>query len=298
MSELKIEGEEILAISPEGKSESLKLDVLFERAAGQQMETGSLVLPDGVKAVRSEGSTTIWVHQTPPRVYKLKWIAKDSPARFGKGCTYRDVTIGLPYMIVLAVFTRSREGHTTLSKLNECFFTNKSLSSLNDPLFYPALLNCSKFDPPEGKPLSWICTQHLVRDFDSEPDENLRLRKGFIALIRCLMEAGFNYSSEEHEASSWFTESSTVSSDIADIDKWQEATKIDPLFVLDLNWLPTNHSVEEVIQRIFKQQSSKTPKYNNAKAIERLVFTHKRQQLRRQRLAKAAEEQPDLAGLL
>ncbi|MEM1294308.1 MAG: hypothetical protein AAGH89_03015 [Verrucomicrobiota bacterium] len=298
MGELRIEGDEILAVSPEGKRETLKLDVLYERVAGLRMETGGLVLPDGVKAIRSDGSVTIWVHQTPPRVYKLKWIAKDSPSRFGKDCTYRDITIGLPYMIVLAVFTRSREGYTTLSKLNECFFTNQSLTSLQDPLFYPALLNCSKFDPPDGKPLSWICTQHLVRDFDTEPDENVRLRRGFIALMRCLMEAGFNYSSEEHEASSWFTESSTVSPDIADIDKWQEATKIDPLFVLDLDWLPTNHSVEEVIQRIFKQQNAKSPKFNNAKAIERLVFSHKRQKLRRAKLAKAAEEQPDLAGLI
>ncbi len=297
MSQLHIEGDEILAVSPEGKQESMKLEVLFERVARSQMDTGDLLLPDGMKAVRSEGNSTVMVHQSPPRVHKLRWITKDSPARFGTGCTYRDVTISLPYLVVLAVYTRTPEGFTTLSKLNECFFTNKSLSSLNDPLFYPALLNCSKFEPPERKPLSWICTQHLDRAFDAEPDSNLRMRKGFIALMRCLLEAGFNYSSEEHEASSWYTESATVDPRIADIDEWQKATKKDPLFVLDLNWLPTNHSVGEVIQRIFANQGAKSPKFNNAKAIERLVFTHKRQQLRRRLLAEKAEQQ-EMTGLL
>ncbi len=293
MSALTIQGSEIHAVSPEGKEATMPLDALYQRVAGVGMETGSMVLPDGVKAVKSDGPITVWVHQTPPRVYKLKWIAKDSPERYGKGCKYRDVVISLPYLVVLAVFNQSRKGFTTLSKQNECFFTNKPLSSLDDTLFYPALLNCSKFEPPEGKPLSWICTQHLDRGFDTEEDTNTRMRLGFKALMHCLLEAGFNYSSEEHEASSWFTESASVDPRVADIDDWQKATAEDRFFALELDWLPTGKTVSETIQRIFKYHGASRPKLTDATAIQKLVFTHNLKK-RRRKLADA----PGLASLI
>ena len=48
-----------------------------------------------------------------------------------------------------------------LSGHNECFFRRRPLEKEDDDLLYPALLNCSKFTPQEGKPLSWICTAKM-----------------------------------------------------------------------------------------------------------------------------------------
>ena len=100
-------------------------------------------------------------------------------------------------------------------------FRTAPLESWDDELLYPALLNCSKFTPPEGKPLSWICTQHLnYAALSKETSPGRRLRAGFRALMHCLLETGFNYSSENHEGASWFGESCRVDPRVANVEAW------------------------------------------------------------------------------
>ena len=162
MDEIHIEGSEARATSPEGTLAGMPLADLMAKLNPRRFDCGDLILPDGMKAVRSEGPITVVVHETPPQVYSLKWIAGDSMVPFGNGAKYRTVRIALPYLVTLLVF---RNGSATqpliLSELNECFFRVAPLESFEDELLFPALLNCSKFTPPEGRPLSWICTQHL-----------------------------------------------------------------------------------------------------------------------------------------
>ena len=247
MDRVTIEGEQVRAASPEGRVAALSVEALLAQLAPHEMDTGGIVLPDGVKAVISAGPVTIWVHQTPPRVHGFRWIAPDSPQRFGDGTKYREVRIALPYVIVLAVFVRDPRGRRQLGHQNECFFRNEPLRSLHDELSFPALLNCSKFEPAEQRPLSWICTQHLnVRQLAGIEDDNARLRSGLTELLRCLFETGFNYSSEHHEESSWFTESAGCDPRIATVENWEAATRTDPLFVLEVPWLPVGASVEAI----------------------------------------------------
>ena len=128
-----------------------------------------------------------------------------------------------------------------IAQENECFFRTEPLRSLNDPVFYPALLNCSKFDPPDGRPLSWICTQFMQDRANQiarkSTDPNVTMRKGMEALLHCLLETGFNYSSEHHELTSWFTVSKEQDPRIATVERWEAETKKDPNFVLDVPWL-------------------------------------------------------------
>src|SRR5262249_27357511 len=157
-----------------------------------------------VKAVFSRGAVTIWAHQTPPRVFNFRWITADSAAPFGKGTAYRTVQLALPYLIVLGVFAPGDGNRLQVSQVNECLFRTAPLGSVDDELLYQALLNTSRFRAPEGHPLAWICTQHLDRrPFVNEPDLNKRMCLGFKALLHCLLETGFNYSSEHHEGASW-----------------------------------------------------------------------------------------------
>ena len=116
------------------------------QAIKPRMDSRGVVLPDGVKLLDARGPATIWVHETPPRVYRFKWIAADSPARFGPETRYRQVRIALPYLIVMAAF----DGQM-LSGQNECSFRVAPLEDENDELLYPALLNCSKFTPQKGE---------------------------------------------------------------------------------------------------------------------------------------------------
>lgn len=273
---LAIQGTEVIATSPEGQTASMPLDAFLGKVAARRMDTGGAVLPDGVKAVITEGAITIWVYECPPCLQRFQWIAPDSPAPYGPGTKYRPVRLALPYLIMLVVFSADASGNLQLTGANECFFRVEPLKTLEDPLLYPALLNCSRFEPQDGRPLSWICTQHLrpttaMRDADLSK----RLTASFEALRHCLLETGFNLSSEHHEFSSWFTESRKVDPRIDTVEAWEAASAANPLFVLELPWLPTGHTVRQVAERICKQQQAKARAPRTAAALARLVFNHK-----------------------
>ena len=273
MQTVSIEDRQVLARSPEGQTMALEVARLVELMSHQSLDT---VYPDGLKAELREGRATIWVHQSAPRVHFFKWIAADSPAHYGSDTTYRDVSIALPYVIVFAVYQADRLGRLQLSGFNECFFRNEPLRSLDDPLFYPALLNCSKFDPTEpDRPLSWICTQHMrPRSARTMKSDNERLHTGLRELLACLFETGFNYSSEHHEVSSWFSESRGVDVRVSTVENWEAATLEKPTFVLDVPWLAVGKSVKEVGAHILARVARGCPKVSSAEDIARLVFNH------------------------
>jgi len=287
---ITITEDQVQAVSPEGQTTSLPLSRLVNLLNPPRLDTGAAILPDGVKSILTRWPVAIWVHETPPRVYNLKWIAEDSPAHYGRGTKYRSVRIALPYLVVLAVFHTPREGPPRLSQANECFFRTAPLRSLDDKLLYPALLNCSKFDPPDGKPLSWICTQHLEitrrRHFqkigpDHQVNFNQQIRRDLEALLHCLLETGFNYSSDHHEASSWFSESTGRDERIATIERWEQETVQDPNFVLDIPWIEVGMSLGEVVDRISKNCCGDRIRIDTASDLARLIFNSNGQPRRR-----------------
>jgi hypothetical protein len=271
MELITIQGDTVTAVSPEGQKASMRLADLLTKTVRPRMDTRGVVLPDGVKLIDARGPTTIWAHETPPCIYSFKWIAADSPARYGPETRYRQVRIALPYLIVMAAFDGG-----ALSGQNECFFRVDPLDDESDELLYPALLNCSKFSPQKGKPLSWICTAGMNLDFLAHASNPKRqMRASFRALMRCLLQSGFNFSSEEHEQSSWFTESTRVDPRVSTIEKWQEATNVDPSFVLDVPWLKTGKSAREVIDRMFAYRGLAEPPTPSSADLSRMVFNHR-----------------------
>jgi hypothetical protein len=275
MDTVHIEGDTVRAVSPEGQQAVISVAELLQRLAPTSLSTGELVVPDGVKCVLSRGRTTIWVHETPPRTYNFRWITANSPAPFGRGTQYRDVRISLPYLVVFAVFGADRPVPHHLGNANECFFRTKPFGSLDDELRYPALLNCSKYPIPDGRPLAWICTQHLdATRFLGEADPNKCMRLGFQELLRTLLSTGFNLSSEKHEGSSWFTESAGVDPRVATVEAWEQATRKDPFFVLDVPWLETGHTVRQVAERIFANHGARAATYRTSADVARVVYNH------------------------
>jgi hypothetical protein len=275
VARLLIEDTHAIATSPEGKTASMPVEQLLAKAGGGQVGTGPMILPDGVKAVLSHGFVTIWVWESPPRVYQFDWIAEDSPAAFGQGTKYRRVRLALPYLIMLAVFARNDGGLPQLLPSNECFFRSAPLKRFEDELCYPALLNCSKFDPPEGHPLSWICTQHLrATPGMQSPNPAERYCAGFEALRHCLLETAFNRSSDHHEAASWFSESRAVDPRLQTVEAWQAASAKDPLFALDVPWLKTGLSLWKVAERIFSNLNAGNHRVKSASGLARIIFNH------------------------
>jgi hypothetical protein len=96
-------------------------------------------------------------------------------------------------------------------------------------------------------------------------------------LLRHLLEAGFNRSSEHHELNSWFAETVAAKVDprIASVQAWQRATSEDPLFVLEVPWLRTGLSLREVADRIARVHGRAGPRITCADDIVRLVINTK-----------------------
>src|SRR5579859_162376 len=149
-STVALHGTEVTATSPEGKTASMSIEAFLAKVAPRRMDTADIVLPDGIKAVLPKGTVTIWVYESPPSVQRFLWISGDSPAPFGAGTKYRAVRLALPYLIILVVFASTPGGSLQLTSANECFFRVAPLKTIDDPLLYPALLNCSRFEPQEG----------------------------------------------------------------------------------------------------------------------------------------------------
>src|SRR5262245_35854487 len=70
---------------------------------------GDEALPDGVKFYDWRPPLLVVVHQTPPHVRQLRWIAANSPVPFGEGVVYRKVRLSLPYAVTFAVFAQHGE---------------------------------------------------------------------------------------------------------------------------------------------------------------------------------------------
>lgn len=270
-AKVTIEGEQATVHTPEGETCSIPVATLLEHCAPGYSTGG--VLPDGVKAVISQGPLTLWFWERPPCIQKLSWIRSDSPVPFGPGTKYRDVRIALPYLVLMAVFWRDEQGLPRLLKQDECFFRTRQLASLDDDLFYPGLLNCSKWANNDGDhPLSWICTQYLKKNPDMDSDVPMdRFRGGMEAVRYCLLETSFNLSSEHHEGNSWYGASKKVIPKIATVEKWEEETKNDPLFVLDLKWIPTKRTLNTLAERTFQRLGQNQGLPTKAEDLARII---------------------------
>lgn len=252
----------------------MRLPTLLERV-GPGISTGPVILPRGVKSIQSQGNMTLWIWEQPPSIHRLSWIAADSKKTYGPGTKYRWVRIALPYLIIVAAFARDGHGYPVIFGKDECFFRNAPLKSLDDELCYPGLLNCSLWndgDTDTGHPLSWICTQHLKPNPQMQSEDiGDRYQGGFEAVRYCLLETSFNLSSEHHEGNSWFSKTKKIDPRIATIEKWEENTKKDPLFVLDVPWIPTVHTVRKFCERMFQQHAGGSGSIKSAADLGRII---------------------------
>jgi hypothetical protein len=115
-----------------------------------------------------------------------------------------------------------------------------------------------------------------------ERDSAKRMRLGLKLLAECLLHAGFNYSSDHHEASSWFTESQKVDQRISTIEQWERASQEAPLFILEVPFLRTGLSVAQVVERIMQNQRIGRP-VTTADDLARLIVHHQTAPRRRPR---------------
>lgn len=237
-------------ITPEGECFAMPLAELMACLQPKSPDPAGIP-PKVVRRVFQRGTATVWVVECPAAVRTLDWIAAGSPKQFGPGTTYRRVRLSLPYTLVFVGF----EG-PVLSKINEAYFRNEPLASVDDAVCYPTLLNCSKVQRAFGFK-SWLCTQHLPRgEIDAQPTPREKMLRGLRLVLECLWCGGFNYSSEHHEGASWFTESRGVDPRLNTVEEWEAATAEDPGFIRQVKFLPTGWSVQDVAERMLTELSA------------------------------------------
>lgn len=204
---------------------------------------------------------TIVVLERAPQVRSLLWEANPpgtsapyQPPR------YRTVQLALPYLIVVAVFLCDHDLGFALARGSQCYFRVALLQSLDDALLYPALLNCLLRRTAPGGPPVEICIPNL-RDSTAMIGNDLSgaMRVGLASVLRGLLDTGFNYHAEVSGMQSGYSASRHGDPRIATVEAWEAATRQDPLFVLDVPWLPTGRSLREVIKQTFPPRGDRPP---------------------------------------
>lgn len=207
---------------------------------------GDTALPDGVKLYEWRPPLLLIVHQLPPHVHQVRWIADDSPARFGPGTIYRKVRLSLPYTITFALYAQQGEVLFLVGN-NELYFRNEPLRSRSDRLGYPALLNVSRIDTPKRE-RAWICTQYMEWPPDADWTGQLQ------ALLDHTWNGGFNFSSEHHEGASWYGMSQGVHPDLHPVERWEQASAANDAFALGVPWKPATLNVGEIADALLEEQ--------------------------------------------
>jgi hypothetical protein len=202
-------------------------------------------LPDGVKFCEWRPPLLLVVHQLPPHVRQFRWIANNSPRRFGPGTAYRKVRLSVPYSVTFALFVQSGEA-LYLAHANELYFRNEPLRSRSDRLGYPALLNLSRIAALKRE-RAWICTQYL--QWPPHADWTWQLQ----ALLDHIWNGGFNLSSEDHEGASWYGVSKGVHPDLHPVERWEKATAANDAFALGVPWKPVPQNVQEIMDSLFEE---------------------------------------------
>jgi hypothetical protein len=244
--QLTVQNGKVLLTTEEGQRVERPEADLLEMLRGEFVPPlGETALPDGVKFYEWRPPLLLVVHQLPPHVRQVRWIANDSPEEFGPGTVYRKVRLSIPYAVTFALYGL-QNGRLFLVGNNELYFRNGPLRCRADRLGYPALLNVSRIPAPKRE-RAWICTQYI--EWAPEADWAGQLQ----ALLEHTWNGGFNLSSEHHEGASWYGASRGVHRDLHPVERWEKATAANDAFALGVPWKPAPLSVGKVMECLFEE---------------------------------------------
>lgn len=211
----------------------------FVAALGREGVQGldAEALADNVKWKVTRGDATVCVVELKPQLRRIKWVAPDSPQRYGPRATYRERRLATPYVVLKVPFLKGR-----VVGRAELFYRNEPLRSLGDPLYWSNLLNVS---PHAHGCVAWVCTQYLGAECAAPG-----VAAGLDALVHHLFGGGFNFSSEAHEGASAFSKAQADGIDprVTDPDRWEAASVADPRFVLSVAWKPVGLTVGQLVE--------------------------------------------------
>lgn len=221
--EIRIVGKR--AVLRQGRAELMEVGVneLFaEILRAAEKPPSCEVYPKGVRLWLDRGTGTGVVVEISPHARTVRWLAEGSKAPFGRGARYENRYLAFPFVILLLVF---RDG--ALTGFQQLYYRTASLEK-GEYLSLPNLYNVAEAYGQR----CWLCLANL-RDVSG-----LDWSKRIDAILGHVFSAAFNRSSEVHEGNSYFTAMRGIDPRIKTIEAWEEATRENPLFVLDVPWKP------------------------------------------------------------
>ena len=195
-------------------------DVLRELARSSERTPSCGILPRDVRLWCERGDATAVVVEVPPHARTVRWLVDGSRAAYGRGARYAQYFLAFPYVELLLVFRRGG-----LTGLQQLYYRRAPLGA-DGELLLPNLYNVAQGYGQR----CWVCLANL-RDLSGEswPDK-------VYAVTDHVFAAAFNRSSDVHEGNSYWTAMRDVDPRVASLDAWQEATRQNPRFAIEVPW--------------------------------------------------------------
>jgi hypothetical protein len=249
----------------------------FVRALARAANPGpDVLLPRGVRVARRRGELLAVAVEVPPGARRVRWIRDDSPEPFGPKATYREVYLAFPFVIVLLVLHRGQP-----TGQQQLFFRRAPLEEADDALLLPNMYNVA-----EGYgQRCWLCLQHL------SPQRDWTANRTVEAVIDHTFSAAFNRSADIHEGNSYWEATKGLDPRIASVEAWEEATRADRFFPLEVEWKPAGTGVSAELDSMVGALDAPLPAEPDASQLAGLV-TRARTMRRRRSVPAPAEVQP------
>lgn len=229
-----------------GPSAGAIAELVQQVVAASRKGMHSAPLPShGIRWLPSEGPLTVCIMELEPDLRRMMWIAADSPAKRGRAARYQPRQLATPYIVLKVPFMNDR----IIGRV-ELFYRNQPLTSLDDEVLWPNLLNVS---PHSYHCRAWLCTQFLSAELAGAHG----LTRGLDALMHHTFGlGGWNWSSDLSEGKSAFTLCRELKVDprVTDVDAWERASLADRKFVLSVDWprVDGGLTVRELIEDEFR----------------------------------------------
>jgi hypothetical protein len=189
------------------------------------------ILPPRVRYCCQRRDATAVVIEVEPQARTVNWLADGSKTPYGRGAQYRRHFLSFPYIVLLVVF---RGG--ALTGYQQLYYRNAPLGE-DEALLLPNLYNVAQGHGQR----CWLCLQFL-------PDlSELPWPKKIDAIVDHVFSAAFNQSSERHEGNSYWSAAKAVDPRVATLEAWEQATRENRRFALEVPWKPAGESATGVL---------------------------------------------------
>lgn len=232
----------------QGRSKTVEVplaDLLRQLAQSWDWTPSCGILPRYTRRWHQRNDLVGVAIEVPRHARTVRWLAENSREPYGPGAKYRELFLAFPYVILLIVFRRG-----SLTGYQQLYYRTAPLEEGED-LLLPNLLNVAK----GYRQTAWVCLQHLSASALRAPSWPVKIDR----IVDHVFTAAFNRSSEVHEGNSYWGLMRNIDPRLETLEAWQEASRKNRLFVLDVPWRPAKTTVSAELEWMLNQVGGGNP---------------------------------------